>query len=304
MLFKKKIFDENNKVIKRKGLKFGIAFGGGGARGIAHIGVIKALEELGIEADFVAGTSVGSLVGSLYSAGFSSNQMINKLKSLRAKDIRDSKFLWKPSNSENIEQLLKSVFGKDVMFSELKIPLTIVAVNIKDGKQVNITSGSVSRASAGSCAVPGVFSPVVYDGMHLVDGGLMDNVPADIVRYMGADVVLAIDVNKTRGQGTDSLKTIDVLKGSLGIIMQTNVTKTLHYADIVITPNMTDYSSSKLGDVDGMIQRGYDIVMSNKAEIIKLVTEKPKKRIKSLWDKLLLAKEKHEKKLEKQKIKE
>ena len=172
------------------------------------------------------------------------------------------------------------------MFSELETPLAIMAVNIKEGASVEITSGSVAKASSGSCAVPGVFSPVVYNDMHLVDGGLMNNVPADVVRDMGADVVIAIDVNPTRGEGTDSLKLLDVLKSSLGIIMQANVAEKLKYADVVIKPNLARFSSSKLEGIEEMIQEGYDAVMNKKDELIDYLTTKPKKKEKTLWEKL------------------
>ena len=295
MWFKRKTIDKNGKIIKKKGLKIGVAFGGGGARGIGHIGVIKAFEELGIDADFVAGTSAGSMIGALYAAGFTSAQMIEELKKLKPKDIRDSKFIWKPSNSENIEQVLKKMFEKDLMFSELKKPLTIVAVDIKTGEEADITSGSVAKASSGSCAVPGIFSPVVFDDMHLVDGGLHNTVPADVVRFMGADKVIAIEVNRARGTGTNSLKTLDVLKTSLGIMMQANVSPKLEYADIVIKPNLESYSSSKLQNVDAMIQEGYEMAMSHKEELIALATTKPKKKINSLWNKLIKARQKNKK---------
>ncbi len=285
-LFKKKTLDENGKVIKNKNLKLGIAFGGGGLRGIGHIGVLMALEELGIEADYVAGTSAGSMVGGLYAAGYSPKKMVEELKKLRVKDIRDSHLIWKPSDSSNIEEAMRNIFGKDLLFSELKTPLTIVAVDIRSGKQVNITSGSVAKASSGSCAVPGVFTPVVYEDMHLVDGGLTCTVPADVVRKMGANAVLAIEVNRARGSGTDSLKLIDVLKSSLGIIMQANVKNTLEYADLVLKPDLESFSSSKLGDIDAMVKAGYDAVMQNKERIIKLVTKKPKRKADKLWFKL------------------
>ena len=286
LFWKKEKKEKVHKIRVHRKVKVGIAFGGGGARGVGHIGAIKALEELGIKADYVSGTSVGSMVGALYSAGYSYNDIIDNLKKLRAKDIRDSKLIWKPSNSENIEQLLVKIFEKDLMFSELKTPLSIVAVNIREGEEVRITSGSVAKASSGSCAVPGIFSPVVYNDMHLVDGGLMNNVPADVVRDMGADVVIAIDVNPTRGEGTDSLKLIDVLKGSLGIIMQANVKEKLKFADVVIKPNLARFSSSKIDGIEEMIQEGYDAVMSQKDELVKFLTKKPKKKVKSLWEQL------------------
>ena len=289
---KKKTIDENGKVLKHKKVRLGVAFGGGGLRGIGHIGVIKAFEELGIKPDFIAGTSAGSIFGSALAFGLTSSQMIEHLKKLRVKDIRDSKFIWKPSNSENIEEMLKNIFKKDLVFSELQIPLTIVATNIINGDEVDITSGSVAKASSGSCAVPGIFTPVVFGDMHLVDGGLHNNVPADVVRHMGADIVIAVEVNRARGQGTESMKLMDVLKASLGIMMQANVEKKLEYADIVIKPDLEKHSSMKIGDVDEMIQAGYDAVMSHKDEIITALTTKPKRKVKSLWTKLTIARNK------------
>lgn len=289
---KKQILDKQGKIVKHKKVKVGVAFGGGGLRGIGHIGAIKAFEELGVKPDYIAGTSAGSMVGSLFAYGLTYTQMVDELKKLRVKDIRDSKFIWRPSNSENIEEVLKKIFKKDIMFSELKTPLTIVATNIISGEEVEITSGSVAKASSGSCAVPGIFTPVVFDDMHLVDGGLHNNVPADVVRHMGADVVIAIEVNRARGQGTESLKLLDVLKTSLGIMMQANVEKKLEYADIVIKPDLEKHSSMKIGDIDEMIQAGYDAVMSHKDEIIAMLTNKPKKKIKSLWTKLTIARNK------------
>ena len=291
-MFGKKKFDENGKIIKHKNIKLGIAFGGGALRGIGHIGAIKALEELGVEADYVAGTSAGSMVGALYCAGYTADQMVEELKKIKTKDIRDSRLIWKPSDSGNIEEVLKKIFMKDLVFSELKTPLTIVAVDIVGGKKVNITSGSVARASSGSCAVPGVFSPVVYNDMHLVDGGLTCTVPADVVRNMGANAIIAIEVNHNRGQGTDSLKLMDVLKCSLGIIMQANVEKTLEYADIVLEPELGNFSASKLGDIDAMVQAGYDAVMQNKDKIVKLLTNKPANKLNKLRQKVSKARRK------------
>ena len=288
-LFKKR---DNSNFIKNKKVKLGFAFGGGALRGIGYIGVIKAFEELGIKADYVAGTSVGSIFGALYTAGISSSQMLSEIAKLKVKDIKDSRLLWKPSKPENIEEVLIKVFQKDLMFSELQIPLSIVAVDICQGKEVDITSGSVSKASSGSSAVPGVFSPVVYGDMHLVDGGLQNNVPADVVRAMGANVVIAIDVNKSRGMGTNSLKIMDVLKASLGIIMQANVEKKLEDADIVITPELDKFSASKLGEIEPMVQAGYDAIMSRKEEIFKLISNKPRLKLHKLAQKLKKAREK------------
>ena len=130
---------------------------------------------------------------------------------------------------------------------------------------------------AGSCAVPGVFTPVVYEGMHLVDGGLRNNVPADIVRNMGANVVFAIDVNHLRGTGTNSLSTVSVLSSTIGIMMQAKVDEAMEEADLIFTPALEEFSPLKFENIDEMIQIGYDTVMANKHKIKKMLEIHPNK---------------------------
>lgn len=283
MWFFRKKKQAEGKILRNKKVKLGLALGGGGVRGIGHIGAIKALEELGLTFDFVAGTSAGSLVGALYAYGFNSKQMEEIVYSLKPKDIKKKNWFFMPSSTENIEQTLKQIFKKDLVFSELNIPFTAVAVNIKNGKEVRISSGSVAKACCASSAVPGVFKPVVYQQMHLVDGGLANNVPCDVVREMGANVVIAIDVNPNRGKGTDSLKLFSIMSSTVGVMMQANVENKLKFADIVIIPALGEFSSSKLGDTKEMIKRGYDAVMARKDEIIEIVTNKPKIKDKIVW---------------------
>lgn len=177
--FKRKRYEG---LVKNKKVKLGIAFGGGGARGIAYIGVLKAFEELGVKIDYISGTSIGALVGSLVAYGKDSAFLEEAIKTIRMKDIRNSKLIWKPSHAKNIENILLKFFEKDVMFSELKTPFVAVCTDIKTGKEARIDAGSVAKAVSGSCAVPGVFTPVEYGDMNLVDGMLTNNVPADVVQ--------------------------------------------------------------------------------------------------------------------------
>lgn len=271
----------------KKQVKIGLALGGGGARGIGHIGVLKALEELGVKPDFIAGTSAGSIVGSFYAGGYSVEQMEAIAKNLRVKDVRDSKLIWKPSSSENIEQLLEKSFNKEhVEYTDLKIPFTAVCVDIKSGKELHFSTGDLAKTVSGSCSVPGVFKPVIYGEYHLVDGGLLNNVPADVVSSMGADVVIAVDVNATRGDGTSSMKLGSVLNSAIGVMMQHSVKQKLDYADIVIKPNLKRFSSTKLESIDIMIEEGYNAIMQNKDDILNLTKKKPKRKIKKLWQKI------------------
>lgn len=268
---------ESGVEISRK-TKLGLALGGGGSRGIGHIGALRAFDELGIKFDYVAGTSAGSIVGSLYALGKTPDEMIEIIKGLTKKDVARGLIPFiKPAKSENLEELLNRIYGDIMVFSETKIPFRVVCTDIRTGKEVDFDYGNMAKVVSGSCAVPGVFTPVVYEGMHLIDGGIRNNVPVDVVREMGANVVFAIDVNHLRGTGTESLSTFSVLSSTIGIMMQAKVDQTLKMADLIFEPSLETFSPLKLEGIDEMIQIGYDTVMANKDKIIKMLKINPKK---------------------------
>lgn len=275
--FKKKNRNDNNGTVQiNKKVKIGLALGGGGARGFGHIGALKAFEELGIKFDYVAGTSAGSVVGALYCFGKSPAEIEKLAQKLKRSDIAKNviPFL-KPAKSDRLEDLINSVFGDITVFSEMKIPFCAVCTDLKTGKEVDFDYGNVAKVVAGSCAVPGIFTPVIYEDMHLVDGGLRNNVPADVVKNMGANVVFAIDVNHLRGTGTDSLSTVSVLSATIGIMMQAKVDQTMQCADMIFEPSLEAYSPLKVENVDEMIKIGYDTVMANRAKIQKMLELSP-----------------------------
>lgn len=271
--------NKQTKIKIHRRAKIALVLGGGGGLGVAHVGVIKAFEELGIRVDYVVGTSAGSLVGSLYASGLSSEQMTDIASNLKVKDIRNSNNLLKPSTAENIENILTSIWGKDLVFSELKIPFTAVCTNMKTGEEIDINFGSVARAVAGSCAVPGIFKPVQYNDMHLVDGGLRNNLPTDVALNMGANVVVAVELNGSRGFGTPSLNMFKVLTSSLGIMMSSAVAPKEKLADIVLKPNMQNFKKTKLDKLDDRLALGYSSVMENKDEILKILKRRPRRKI-------------------------
>ncbi|MGD8456677.1 MAG: patatin-like phospholipase family protein [Anaerolineales bacterium] len=182
----------------REKKKLGLALSGGGARGIAHIGVLKALEKADIEVDFLSGTSMGGLVAAAYASGLSSVEIeevskeYGKLRNLwRLADPtlpRQSVFLGK-----RLETFFEEILKVD-LFEDLRIPLTLIAVDLNSGKEVHFNSGPVAHAVRATVAVPGLLAPVEEQGQCLVDGGLLNNLPTDAAREMGADVVLAVDV--------------------------------------------------------------------------------------------------------------
>lgn len=242
---------------RRKKNCMGIAFGGGGARGFAHLGAIKAFEEHGITFDYVAGTSVGSIVGALYANGMTAQEMIDIGLNLKTKDIRTSKVFFMPSKTDGIENLIKSAVG-DIDISELKKPFTAVSVDIISGQEVHLTKGNLAKACAGSCAIPGFFNYVNFDKYRLLDGGLQNTIPADVLRNQGCNFVVSIDVNPTRGQGTESTKLLDILSASLGIVMKSNAVKGKLFSDVFIEPNTQNFKSTSLDGAEKMIQIGYD----------------------------------------------
>jgi len=180
------------------GFRLGLALGGGGARGLAHLGVLKVLEAEGLRPDMLAGTSMGGLVACLYACGHSIEHL--EAEAVRLSSIRqllpltDTAFLRRGLfKGERVAAYLQRLIG-DRNFEQLHIPTSVVAVALDDYREIVLNEGSVLDAVRATIAIPGVFAPVERNGQSLVDGGVLNNVPADVVREMGADVVVAVDV--------------------------------------------------------------------------------------------------------------
>ncbi|MCL2475332.1 MAG: patatin-like phospholipase family protein [Chloroflexi bacterium] len=182
----------------KRNFKFGYALGGGAARGIAHIGVLKALDECGIKPDYISGTSAGAIVGALYSAGISPQYIYDVVTSMTRADwikMMDlSLFKNGLMKGERLMQWLKEYTGGDIDFNNLRIPFSAVATDINNGEKVALNNGSVWDAVRASISIPVIFSVVERNDRFLVDGGLSETVPVDTVKDMGADFTLAINV--------------------------------------------------------------------------------------------------------------
>lgn len=264
----------------RKPIKVGLAFGGGGARGLSHIGVIKAFEEYGLKFDYVAGTSVGSLIGAAYAKGMTSQEMYDRAKKLKVKDIKTNKIFFMPSKTDGLQSLAVELFG-DIDIQELPTPFSAVAVDLKSTKEVCISHGNLAKALAGSCCVPGIFQPVEFGDRLLCDGGLQNTIPANVPRYFGCDYVVSVDCNSTRTYGTDSSKVLDVLGCSIRILMKSNAIKGYIYSDVMIATNNRKFKSTKLDGLDEMVETGYKNAIDMMPEIMKIFGRKmPKKNFK------------------------
>lgn len=262
-----------------KKIKIGLALGGGGARGFTHLGAIKAFEEFGLKFDFVAGTSAGSLAGAFYAAGYSFQQMYDVVKTVKEKDIRTNVIPFTTSKTDGIGDIIRKNLG-DINISDLKIPFCAVAVDIKSTKEVAIAKGNLAKAVEGSCAVPGIFQPVLFDDMILSDGGLQNTIPADIPRLFGCDYVIAVDVNKSRTYGTNSTKLLDVIMCSIRILMKSNAVRGYVNSDVIIMPETKRFKSTKTEGLDDMIEEGYKATIDVMPKIMEIFSRKRPSKIK------------------------
>lgn len=178
---------------KRK-KKIALVLSGGAARGLAHLGAIKVLEDNLIPVDFVVGTSIGSLAAAVYCAKLDLNEAFKLASSYTWKDFID--LTYKGLGlfpGRKLKRTIDQVVG-NLKFSDLKIPLTIVTTDLETGELVLLNSGSLAEAIRASCSIPGIFSPIEIEGRLLFDGSVLENLPVNTARQAGADVVIAVDV--------------------------------------------------------------------------------------------------------------
>lgn len=275
--------------IKKK--KKGICFSGGGVKGFAHIGVIKALEENGIKFDMASGNSAGSIVGALYSLGVSADEMLDYSLSMEVRDIINYKSLrsklsfaspkeflnsfkglnFSPAiDSENIEKFFMGIAG-DKLFNETKIPFYAVSVDLKSGKLIVMNKGRLATAVRASSAIPGVFTPVVTNEYHLVDGLVLNNMPADILKEKGADKVLSINLKAYSKIGTDSTKYFDMIFSTIDIMAARSLIPGIEASDLILNPYLED-TKVKMDEnyIKQIYDLGYNEAKSHMNEIIKM----------------------------------
>lgn len=273
----KKILTERSKRKFKKKYKVGLCLSGGGTKGFSYIGAFKAFQEYGIEFDMVAGTSAGSLFGAIYASKMDLNALDAATKGLKNSDFKHSKLGILPSGMDKLQLLLEQVLPVKTI-EELKVPYFAVAVDLKTGKEQHFNSGELSKIITGSCAIPGVFLPVKYKNMTLIDGGVSNNIPADVLKMKGCDFVVTIDCNCNRGGGTNSERLFTQFATSVGIMMVNNSKRGIELSDIIICPDLKKYKSLSLDGKNEMIKEGYRATVEMMPEILKLFSGKYKKR--------------------------
>ena len=176
--------------------KVGVALSGGGARGLAHLGVLQVLEESGVPVDVVAGTSMGGIVACLYAAGIPLDDLIAFSKKIGIVDLASPDLKWRGLfGHEKLTHLLSDLLGDDgVTFEDLDVPAAVVCADIETGELVVLDRGPIIPAMLATSAVPFVFAPIYHQGRWLVDGGVLNNLPVDVVCRMGAERILGVNV--------------------------------------------------------------------------------------------------------------
>ena len=286
-----------------KDLKVGLVLSGGGAKGLAHIGVLKVIEEAGIRIDYIGGSSMGAIIGGLYASGYTTRQLDSIFKITdfgaliqdnlprQARSFYERKEaeryvlklpfddfqvnlpsgLSKGQNIYNLyAQLLSHVEETD--FSELPIPFFCIATNVETGEQVLIEEGDLATSLSASGAIPTLFSPVFIDGIMLTDGGVINNFPVEEVRAKGMDIIIGVDVQ-------DNLRTKENLKSGFEILTQVNNFRTIRDAeekslktDLYIHPNIDNFSVLSFDQGEKIINNG-ELAARKKISPLKLIAQ-------------------------------
>jgi NTE family protein len=265
---------ENKQTTNRR-KTLGLALGAGASCGAAHAGFLRALEESGIKADYVAGCSMGSVVGAAYAAGVDMDTMERALCSMTMGKLLS--FTFKKGGISGIGKMRKVLLKHigDVEFSQLKIPFRCVAVDMNSQKIVELSQGRVVDAAAASSCIPVAFTPIEKDGMRLVDGAVLQRVPARQVKNMGADVVVAVDVLgwrppiKKRGAVSMALSIFDIMDNT---ITRKTYEENRDIIDFYLDPHLEEMSQYTFKQVRFAYQRGYELGKNN-AEAIKKALE-------------------------------
>ncbi|HKU75749.1 MAG TPA: patatin-like phospholipase family protein [Pyrinomonadaceae bacterium] len=255
--------------------KIGLALSGGAARGMAHVGVLRALAENNIPIDCIAGTSAGSIVAGAYASGMPIDDIAEFGRNLRWRDIgRVTMSRLGIQSNERLELYLRARLPI-TKFEDLPIPFAAVATDLKTNTAVVMRDrGDVPFAIRASCTIPGWYVPVVDEqGRQLVDGGLVAVIPTVVTRSLGADLVIAVDVN-TQGAtfiGSSSSSVIGVLLQSMMVVQKTASAHQLEMSDFVISPMVGHIRWDEMGRADELIAAGYEAGLKNITEIRELI---------------------------------
>ena len=289
---------------EQKKPKIGLVLSGGGAKGLAHIGALKEIEKAGIKIDYIGGTSMGAIIGGLYAAGYTADELDSIFRDVNTDALiqdnipRKNKTFYEKYNDEvyvvtlpfqkmrvavpkglskglynyNLLSRLTHKYRHENDFNKLKIPFVCIATNVETGKEVVFREGSLPLAITASGAFPSLFSPVEIYGSYYIDGGVTNNYPVEEVRKMGADVIIGVDVQ-------DGLKNINQINGAAGVLVQISnfqmverMRQKIAETDVYIKPNIEGYSVISFEDGEAIIKKGVEAAQKVKDKLAALGT--------------------------------
>jgi len=256
--------------------KIALVLGGGAARGFAHIGVIRALEQEKIPIDMIVGTSVGSLIGAIYASNVNSFELEWTAFSLERDHIIDYTILSAFTGmglvkGDKLEDFVKAKVPV-ANIEDLKLPFAAIATDLNRGTRVVLDHGSVAKAVHASSAIPGVFNPVEHQGKLLVDGGVVENLPGSVARERGADIVIAVDISQNV-VNFNITNLIDVMLQAVTIISSENVKYTRKNADVIIAPAVGDVGMLDFTQKKRCMQAGIEAAQNAMPDIKKKIEE-------------------------------
>ena len=246
--------------------KKGLALGGGAVLGAAHVGVLRAIEEYNIKTEYIAGTSIGAFVAAFYAFGknwMEIKDIASELKWIDITGISLSRFGL--LSNEKLGKLIEEHIG-DKNIEDSNIPLAIIATDAANGEKVILDKGSVANAVMASTCIPGIFKPVEKDEKMLVDGGIVENVPINTLREMGAEFVIGVDLNAQHTyKKPDNI--LDVILNSFHFILKQSVKFQTEDADLLIKPDLSTFNRSDMGQVEELMEKGYEDAKKTLEEI-------------------------------------
>ncbi|EGL83204.1 Patatin [Caldalkalibacillus thermarum TA2.A1] len=247
---------KNPHQIEQQQPKIGLALGAGGARGLAHIGVLQKLEEHGIPVHCIAGSSIGALVGSLYAVGHSPEQMKKFISLFPQKywldyTVPKMGFI----TGDKVKEIVR-LLTKNKQIEEAEKPLAIVATQLEKGERAVFREGPIAEAVRASVSIPGIFVPAVINGELYVDGGVVDRVPVSVLKEMEADLIVAVDVSYS-GESSYPIKSIfDVIAQTIDIMEREILKYRMLDVDVLIRPNVKAYSTTMFYKAEEIIHEG------------------------------------------------
>lgn len=243
-------------------MKVGIALSGGGARGIAHLGVLKALEEMGVTISVISGTSAGSIVGALYAHGYQPEEILAIIQKISVFKSARPAWTWIGLFSlEGLKQVLLKYMPEN-NFAALKVPLTIAATDIKRGEIVYFSSGELIPCIMASCCVPAVFAPVSFDDKLLVDGGVLENLPTKPIRKK-CDLLIGSHCNPI-GSDFDAKNLRTIIERSLLMAINGNTQISRESCDVFVEPpELSKFTGFGLSKAQEIFDIGYQYTKNN-----------------------------------------